>query len=236
MGNSPEDGATAREMRVDEDICTVPLPARLDALAVKELVPGIEEACAANRHLILDFSQVQIVDSSGLGFLIRLWRQNSGLSLVAVNDRVKEFFRFNRVADMFSERTYATRALASELLRCERHDADVPYTLSTLPDDVVVIAFTGRLDALAMKNFRFDELLPKLNLHDCILDLSRLEFADSSGLVAFHRIQRHVAKQGRDSFLYAPNEPVLQLLRLTRLDRLFTITKDKLVLTSRRAL
>ncbi|MEI7817344.1 MAG: WecB/TagA/CpsF family glycosyltransferase, partial [Desulfuromonadales bacterium] len=224
--------------RIEENVCIVLLPARLDALAVKELAPCIEETYRTCRHLILNFEQVQMIDSSGLGFLVRLWRRDldekGKLSLVEVSDLIKEFFRFNRVADIFHERLFGDQKMAMARIRAERLTDKKLYTLTSLRNGTVIVALRGRLDALAMKNFPFDELLPKLEVHNCILDLTCLEFADSSGLVAFHRIQRHVAKHGNKSILCAPNEPVLQLLHLTRLDRLFTITDDQLILTDRR--
>ena len=231
-------GSGLTNQQIEEDICIIKLPPRFDALAVKEQAPGIEEAYQTYRHLILNFEQVKMVDSSGLGFLVRLWRQdldeNGKLNLVAVNDLVKEFFRFNRIADMFHERLFGDKKQAMACIRTGRLSDNAPYTLNSLRNGTVIVALRGRLDALVMKNFPFDELLPKLEGHNCILDLTCLEFADSSGLVAFHRIQRHVAKHGKESILCAPNEPVLQLLHLTRLDRLFAITDDQLILTDRR--
>jgi N-acetylglucosaminyldiphosphoundecaprenol N-acetyl-beta-D-mannosaminyltransferase len=231
-------GSNTAVQRIEEDVCIITLPVRFDALAVKELTPRIEEAYQTYRHLVLNFEQVQMVDSSGLGFLVRLWRRDlekkGKLNLIAVNDLVKEFFRFNRVADMFHERLFGDQKMAMARIRTERLTDNAPYTLTSLSNGTVVVGLRGRVDAVAMKNFPFDELLPQLEGHDSILDLSCLEFADSSGLVAFHRIQRHVAKHGGESILCAPNEAVLQLLHLTRLDRLFTITNDQLILTDRR--
>ena len=223
--------------RIEADASIITLPARFDALAVKGLRASIEKACVTCQHLILNFEQVQMVDSSGLGFLVHLWRQDldtGKLNLVAVNDQVKDFFRFNRVADMFQERLFGDQKMALARIRKGRLTGTAPYSLSTLRNGTVIIGLRGRLDAVAMKNFPFAELLPQLEGHNCILDLSVLEFADSSGLVAFHRIQRHVSKHGGETILCAPNEAVLQLLHLTRLDRLFSITDDQLILTDRR--
>lgn len=223
--------------RIEENVCIIRLPERFDALAVKEFSSGISEGHQTYRHLILNFEQVKMVDSSGLGFLVGLWRRdrerNGKLNLIAVNDLVREFFRFNRVLDIFRERLFSGQEEAMASIRRSRLADSSPYRISTLRNGTIIVAIQGRLDALAMKNFPFDELLPQLEGGDCILDLSCLDFADSSGLVAFYRIQRHVAKHGRKCTLCAPNEAVLQLLRLTRLDRLFSITNDQLILTDR---
>ena len=235
---SPEPATGVFSQRIEEDVCIIKLPVRFDALAVKEMAPDLEEAYQTYRHLLLNFEQVMMVDSSGLGFLVRLWRQDLNgqgkLNLVAVNEQVKEFFRFNRVADMFHERLFGDKKQAMSRIRSGRLSDNVPYKLTTLRNGSVIVALWGRLDALAMKSFPLGELLPLLEGHNCILDLSCLEFCDSSGLVAFHRIQRHVARHGRETVLCAPNEAVLQLLHLTRLERLFTITDNQLILTDRR--
>jgi len=230
-------GTALSAERIEEDACIIKLPARFDALAVKELAPSIANAHTNNSHLILDFEQVKMVDSSGLGFLVGLWRNDLAmggkLNLISLSDNIHDFFQFNRVADMFRERLFGDNKEAMQRIRKDKKNGKAPYWLSRLRNGTVIVALRGRLDALAMKHFPFDELLPKLEGNDCILDLSCLEFADSSGLVAFHRIQRHVAKQGKTCTLCAPMEPVLQLLRLTRLDRMFTITENQLILTDR---
>ena len=225
-------------LHTEEDIYTIKLPARLDALAVKELAPAVASAYKYSSHLILDFKKVGMVDSSGLGLLVRLWRQEQEsdgckLKLVSLNAHVQDFFRFNRIADMFQERTFADRDQAVSRIRQDRSTDGAPYQISFLRDGTAVVTLRGRLDALAMKNFPFDVLLPALDGRNCIMNLTALEFADSSGLVAFHRIQRHVHKQGRTSTLCAPTAAVRQLLRLTRLDSLFTITDDQSILADR---
>ena len=222
---------------VAAELLIVKLPSRFDALAVKELRPGIETAWDNGRQLILDFQAVGMIDSSGLGYLVQLWRRDlegiRRLNLVALNDQVMEFLAFNRVATLFSERLFGNASLAIVRIRAEQDEVRAPYRLTTLQNGTVVVALSGRLGALAMKQFPFQALLPQLEGHDCILDLSRLDFVDSSGLVAFHRIHRHLAAGGNSCTLCAPNEPVLQLLRITRMDSFFTITSNQFILGDR---
>ena len=227
--------------RIEQSCWVVTLPPRLDALAVKSLEPDIEHVHRSDDNLILDFIQVDLVDASGLGFLVRLWRQNlktaGKVYLVSFNAHVLEFLRFNRVADLFKERLFNNQETALSHIRAESKQSVSlpPYTVSFLPNGTGILALCGRLDAAAVKNFPFDQILAQLSEYNCILDLRELDFADSSGLVAFHRIQRQVTKGGRSCILCAPREPVLQLLRLTRLDRLFTITDEQAILAGRSA-
>jgi N-acetylglucosaminyldiphosphoundecaprenol N-acetyl-beta-D-mannosaminyltransferase len=231
------DGDRPAPQQIEDDVCIINLPIRLNALAAKELGPSIDEAHHNHDYLILDFEKVEMVDSSGLGFLVRLWRQDlklgGKLNLVSLNEYVHNFLRFNRIADIFKEHLFRDRKQAMEYIRMNRLSDNAPYRISALRNGTAIVALRGRLDAQAMKNFPFDKLLPELDGRDCILDLTRLEFADSSGLVAFIRIQRHIKKNEKTCTVCAPNEPVLQLLRLTRLDRLFEITDNQLILTDR---
>jgi len=215
----------------EDDICTFTLPARLDAVAARDLAPAVDEARRDHRHLILDFGPVQFIDSSGLGFLVHLWRRHLGgaapLTLVALGEQALELFRFNRIADLFQKHIFKNQEEALAHIRLEQAVKGAPYRVYTLRSGTAVVALRGRLDALAMRDFSFDKLLPALDGRNCILDLGQLEFADSTGLVAFHRVQRHVARQGKICTLCSPNPAVLQLLQLTRFDRLFVITDDR---------
>lgn len=225
-------------MRMEEDVCIIAMPNRLDALAAKKLEPVIDESGKQYRHLIFSFEQVELVDSSGLGFLVGLWRRNleqgRPLNLVAVSPTIFEFFRFNRVADLFRERLFSDQKQAIQRIRQDNPGARLPAAVSYLQNGTAILALRGRLDAAAMKKFPFDDVLAQLDGRDCIMDLTGLDFADSSGLVAFHRIQRHVIGDGHTCTLCAPNDAILQLLRLTRFDRLFRITDNQLILIDRR--
>lgn len=220
--------------QLDDDVCILTLPARLDALAAKALEPAVERAHQHRDHLLLDFSTVEFIDSSGLGFLVRLWRRELGtgesLTLVSLNERVREFLRFNRIADLFEKSVFPNQEQALAHLRLEQAVKGKPYRVYHLRSGTAVVALRGRLDALTMREFSFDTLLPALDGRDVVVDLGQLEFADSTGLVAFHRIQRHVVRQGKTCTLCTPQPAVLQLLRLTRFDRLFSITEDRHVL------
>ena len=220
---------------LQEDVYAVTLPPRLDALAVKHLVPVAERALLTFKHLVLDFGGTGLVDSSGLGFLVRLWKkqqQRGGtLHLVSLQGEILDSFRFNRVADLFRECLCRDRDEAMERIRRDQPAGASTYRIATLRNGAAVVTLRGRLDAAAMKSLPLEEILAQLSGRDCVLDLAGLSFADSSGLVALYRMQRSVAAAGHSCLLCAPSQPVRQLLRLTRLERFFTITDDRQILT-----
>jgi anti-anti-sigma factor len=58
------------------------------------------------------------------------------------------------------------------------------------------------------------------------IDLSEVQFCDSSGLSALLIVQRHTSKSGGISVLIGCTENVLKLLRISKLDRVFEIKES----------
>jgi anti-sigma B factor antagonist len=58
-----------------------------------------------------------------------------------------------------------------------------------------------------------------------VLDLSRVNFIDSSGLGAILSILKRMPK-GSELILCGTNEPVTSMFKLTRLDRVFTMRRS----------
>lgn len=58
---------------------------------------------------------------------------------------------------------------------------------------------------------------------DAVLHCESLEFLDSTGLGVLISLHNKASKDGGQLTLRHPNAPILQLLELTRLDRLFHI-------------
>jgi len=90
----------------------------------------------------------------------------------------------------------------------------------------VMLRLCGTLDAAQMKNLDIDAVLSAIGDRDCLLDLKNLNFVDSSGIVFFLKIQKHVQKAARDCVLFGLQDNVRQMFRITKLDRLFSITAD----------
>jgi anti-anti-sigma factor len=88
-----------------------------------------------------------------------------------------------------------------------------------------LVALTGRLDVVSVADVR-------LALHavvddgagDIILDLSGVEAIDSSGIGVLVGAHRRAGRAGRRLVVAAAPVPVLRMLRLTRLDRVLTMS------------
>lgn len=91
-----------------------------------------------------------------------------------------------------------------------------------------VMKLVGRLDAVSSKGFR-KEIATLTESRRChiLLDLSELEFVDSSGLGALVSALRTVNNLGGDIRLAAVKPEVRAILELTRLHRVFAIYSDR---------
>ncbi|NBJ10011.1 STAS domain-containing protein [Microvirga arsenatis] len=95
-----------------------------------------------------------------------------------------------------------------------------------LQTDTTLIRLKGRLDAAAAP-----DLLAHLNeavaegRNSFIIDLAEASFIDSTGLGALVSGFKAARKSGGDLRLAAPSPQVQRLLRLTTLDRVFSIVE-----------
>jgi anti-sigma B factor antagonist len=90
-------------------------------------------------------------------------------------------------------------------------------------DYVVVTVEEGRIDALVALEFKDKtHALVRSGPHRVILDLSRVQFIDSSGLGAVVSLRRMLAPEQRLE-LAALGPDVARVFRLTRIDRVIQI-------------
>jgi len=89
---------------------------------------------------------------------------------------------------------------------------------------ITVVTLTGgQLDASTAGEFK-NSMTPILaEYSQLVLDLSHLEFVDSSGLGAFLSCLRHVQAKGGDLKLCRVAKPVRALFELVRMHKIFQI-------------
>ncbi len=83
-----------------------------------------------------------------------------------------------------------------------------------------------RLDARSAPSFK-QKLggLVQAGQHRIALDLSEIEFMDSSGLGAIVSVLKQLGGQG-DIVIYGTRDPVMSMFKLTRLDKVFIMVPD----------
>ena len=90
----------------------------------------------------------------------------------------------------------------------------------------LVFYFTGQLDAYSEKQFAgFVSELLKTNQLPVVLDLSKIDFIDSSGLGAMVQIAKNCNK-AKISFVVVTNPRVKQTIKLVRLEEYLHLVED----------
>ena len=90
----------------------------------------------------------------------------------------------------------------------------------------LVFHFTGQLDAYSEKQFtEYVGDVLKANKLPCVLDLSKIDFLDSSGLGALVQLAKQCTDAKR-SFLLVGNTRVTQTIKLVRLEEFLHLVED----------
>ncbi|MCB4427903.1 STAS domain-containing protein [Synechococcus sp. MU1643] len=90
----------------------------------------------------------------------------------------------------------------------------------------LVFHFTGQLDAYSEKQFlEYAADVLKANKLPSVLDLSKIDFLDSSGLGALVQLAKQCTDAKR-SFLLVGNTRVMQTIKLVRLEQFLHLVED----------
>ena len=93
-------------------------------------------------------------------------------------------------------------------------------------DGCLVFHFTGQLDAYSEKQFmEYVGDVLKANKLPAVLDLSKIDFLDSSGLGALVQLAKQCTDAKR-SFLLVGNTRVTQTVKLVRLEEFLHLVED----------
>jgi len=93
-------------------------------------------------------------------------------------------------------------------------------------DGCLVFHFTGQLDAYSEKQFmEYVGDVLKANKLPSVLDLSKIDFLDSSGLGALVQLAKQCTDAKR-SFLLVGNTRVTQTIKLVRLEEFLHLAED----------
>jgi anti-anti-sigma factor len=93
-------------------------------------------------------------------------------------------------------------------------------------DGCLVFHFTGQLDAYSEKQFmEYVGDVLKANKLPSVLDLSKIDFLDSSGLGALVQLAKQCTDAKR-SFLLVGNTRVKQTIKLVRLEQFLHLVED----------
>jgi N-acetylglucosaminyldiphosphoundecaprenol N-acetyl-beta-D-mannosaminyltransferase len=221
--------ATVVELKA-QPLKVVPLPGAFDAAAAEQLRHAIETDLSRSNHCILDFSKVELVDSSGLGLLLSLWRraetQKKKIYMIELSASIRRFFELNRTFDLFGNQIL--QDLDAVLTRIKNQEPLPPfYYVESVRNQTVILNLVGSLNAGQMAGLDLAAVETLIGNRNCILNLKDLNFVDSSGIVFFLKIQKYMSGQDKTCLLCSLQDNVLQMFRITKLNRLFTIAADQ---------
>ena len=99
----------------------------------------------------------------------------------------------------------------------------LPFSEIVVVDGVATIRVQGRLDAQNVAVFRTKTVEVLAITSRIVVDLSKADFLDSSGIGALVHLAKQARDAGGDVTLVAPSKPVMNVLTMLRMDRFFEI-------------
>jgi anti-anti-sigma factor len=105
---------------------------------------------------------------------------------------------------------------------------EMAIIIQEAPQECTIVQIRGELDISAAPDLR-ERLLAILNhrtVSRLILDLSKLEFMDSSGVAVLVNTERRARLLGRTLVLVAPQRAVLRVLQISGIDHCLPIFDD----------
>lgn len=215
----------------------ISLPEALDAAVVKDLKPQEAGWITHDKGVILDFTHVHFMDSSGLGFLLGLWKKGTtyggGFHMVGIQPPVLRILTLNRVASLLADHMTPTLEEVITDLNDPPMNHSFFYTIKN-EGRALIIQLFGALDAGQMQAFDTPALLQEISGKNLIMDLSHLHFVDSTGLILLLKIKKATASSHHLCIPYGAKTPIVNMLRMTRLTHLFPSLPD--IHTARKAL
>ncbi|BCS95190.1 WecB/TagA/CpsF family glycosyl transferase [Desulfoluna limicola] len=225
----PKLSALESSFNLRNEVSVVPLPQELDASVIVALKQRQEEWLANDNGLALDFRDVRFIDSSGLGFLLGLWKKSAtrhaGFHMVGVQPPVMKVLKLNRVESLLSEHMVDDIEDVMETRQHPMLHRPFFYTIKSAHGSRE-IQLCGTLDAAQMQAIDVPQLLDSVTGKHLIIDLTNLSFVDSTGLILLLKMKKTVASSKHTCLTCGAGKGITQMLCVTRLNNFFSSRKD----------
>jgi exopolysaccharide biosynthesis WecB/TagA/CpsF family protein/anti-anti-sigma factor len=199
----------------------VKLPDRLDLAAVCHGALNIDPVLSDNLHCLLDMSNVQFIDSTGMGLLIRLQKKIRGtghqLVLLAPSAAVQRALALMRLQDFFA--TAPDISCARELIavRAREEASAVRLRTSAAPNPLL---WQGEITAANAQEVwdTTETHLTSKQRRELVIDMSGVRFMDSTGLGMMVRAKK-LAQREQVKLEFVHLQPAVQnVVHLARLE------------------
>lgn len=101
---TPSTDLKMETVKTPEEV-TVRCTGRISSATAGELQKTVRDLMPETKSIVLDLTDVNHMDSSGLGAIVGLYvsakRQGCGLKLINLNQRLKELFRITKLGTIF---------------------------------------------------------------------------------------------------------------------------------------
>ncbi len=207
----------------------ISMPDPLDASVTEDIRAKIRKMSQIAPKIVLDFSRVNFMDSSGLGLLMGLCRASSAENretfLTGVKPKIYHFFRLTKTIDFFEDRIMQSPFDVVETIK-ERASSSSFYYLSLIRSNAVILNLYGKLDAGELMDINAEILLDQVSGKDAIINLTDLAFMDSAGIRFLVKLHRHVSGGDGIFIICGMQGKVRKLFSIVGLDRLFIMEND----------
>jgi len=205
------------------DFSLIEMPERLDFEAVQQERESIEKAISGDRPCLVALEKVEFIDSTGVGLLVRLQKKAriAGQPLFLVNPsrnllRALKIMRLDEFFTIVPDRSAAMKSLQN----AARHSAVQLKTIA--PATLPTLSWKGELTAENAEEIwvsTMDHLSARSIIQDQVtIDLSEVDFMDSTGLGIMIRAKKFAARQGMKVNFTGCGANVLNVIRLSRLE------------------
>jgi len=111
------------EIEKREDIAIINMQGELDMSTVDNLVAKTKELTYSYRNIIFNFADIEFVDSTGIGNIIKLFKDNQDANYLITNlsSDVEEIFYILNLKELLGEKVFTkTLTEAIDLLKGEK--------------------------------------------------------------------------------------------------------------------
>lgn len=100
---------------------------------------------------------------------------------------------------------------------------------SAYKDGRLTLYLQGELDHHGVKNYMelIDKLIDEFMPRDCIIELSKLSFMDSSGIALILKIHRRMSQRGGRAWVENAESQPLRVIDASGIDRIVNISLSK---------
>ncbi len=200
-------------------VVVIKLPPSLSAAEVQ--AHRAEWLQAVEQHdVIFDLAGTKMTDSTGVGLLIRLRKRSRELGrtmvLVAVGPQLQGALALMKLTDFFA----LEPDLTSARVRVQKEMGGAQLSVRSLSDNMIIrwqgeITSETTLELARRTDAQIKKLKPEQRV---VIDLAGVGFVDSTGVGLMVRLRKSSLRSGFKLTFEAPNENVLNVLRLLKIE------------------